>query len=928
MYQHDSSRTDPSFVPTTVAASGGSVFGRFLRAAREAAGLTVPLLALRSGVGQRTIEYLEAGRTQVPRRATLLQLARGLSLLGEAQRRFLDGPYELPDDEASIPHNLPYPLSSFIARPQEQRDLARLLHGRSQRLLITLCGPGGIGKTRLAVTVARAVRGRFPGGAFMIDLAPVTAAPWIALAIANALNVRDDNPTSLDEMILGRLRESRTLLLFDNCEHLTAPVATMIARLLGEVPSLQIIATSREPLGLEGELVRRLRPLALPPAPRADGAAEEQLAAIAESAAVQLFLARAQLVRPTFALTSENAVAVAAICRRLDGLPLAIELAASRLYDLPIATLAADLAVAVNSGGRRRGVPQRQRTLDALLDWSYALLNDAERTLLRRLAIFAGSWTVDAAIAVCGDERIPDLPQLLRSLVAKSLVQRGPEIDGDEGPERFAFLETVRQYAREKLRSSGELPLAQRRLCDWAIGVLESVESPLDGGAEGAAWLAYVGAELTNLRAARAWALEHEPASALRLISATWPYAFARLGHDAGRYLLREALDAAPGPSPWRGRALQGLGFLNLFNNLPAAQHYLAEALRLAEEAGDSERIRALRWQLAFASVTVGDVAAAEEQVTRGRPAIEADPRPGRRSPYHIVAGYIAIARGDFITARAEFLAAESTAREAEQPLFRCVALSRLGALHLRYGHLDMATENYTALLALARSLGSWFYRFLARSGLAHVREWADDHEAAEVGYLEALTIAVESGGSRLDRATILLGRGRVALRQRRPEAALALLEEGHALAVELKHRSLINDFAGPLGFALWRNGQTARAAAQLDAALDANASGDPTTLARCLDSIALLAIESGETIPALGWFAAVDGLRAAIQMHIRPAEQALRDAARSVLASRGEGGQERPPSPPPLTEAIAQAHRWLVQIGETARSSAYVPHG
>ena len=681
----------------------GSPLGRLLRRRRLALGLPIDELAARSRVSVRAIEYLERGITQTPRQSTLRQLAAGLELIGQDRRRFIAGPYSdlavYPDTPAPR-HNLPHPLSSFIARDTEQRDLDRLLRGGVRRRLVTLSGPGGIGKTRLALTVAAATLGQFPGGAYLLDLAPLESGDWLELTLANITGVRVDDPSYLSEMLVARLREERTLLIFDNCEHLRESVTALIARLLGSVPSLQIIATSREPLGITGESVRRIPPLSLPPLAAFTATATASLADIAASEAVQLFIVRANLVAPGFTLTAENAIPIAAICRRLDGLPLAIELAASRLVELAVTNLAADLDSALHAvGARRRGGPDRQRTMRATLDWSYALLSAAERTLLCRLAIFAGSWTAPAAEAVCDDDDLPETLNLLAALVAKSLVNFGAgSATADVAVNRrYQLPETVRQYARDRLRAAGEEALLERRCCDWAIAVLESVPAPLDGGPDGAAWLELVAVELTNLRAAREWAVAHDPQRALRLISKAWPYAFARLGHDTGRYLLRLALDVAPGPSPWRADALQGLGFLSLFENIPAGRAYLTEALELAEVAGDQSRLTALRWQLAFACVSSGDMDEAERHLALGWPSIdpEAPEAAGRRSPYRIVRGLIAAARGDFDRAEDELSRATADVTSAGQPLFRCFILSGLAGVQLRRGNFGRGSGKF-----------------------------------------------------------------------------------------------------------------------------------------------------------------------------------------------------------------------------------------
>ncbi len=913
-------------------ASAISPFGRLLRRLRLAAGLSVHELSARSRTSARAIEYLEGGQTRLPHQATLRQLATGLALTGHARRHFLEGPYTEGSEDTPPRHNLPHPLSKFIARAEEQRDLERLLRGTTRRRLVTLVGPGGIGKTRLALTAAAAALGQFPGGVYLVDLAPLEPASWLEFSLADILRVRVDNPKYLSEMLVARLREGRTLLIFDNCEHLREPVVALLARLLGSVPSLQIIATSREPLGMAGESVRQIPPLSLPPAADPTATASAQLAASAASEAVQFFVLRANLVAPGFTLSAENAVPIAAICRRLDGLPLALELAASQLVELSVTTLAAELDIALHAvNARRRGGPDRQRTMRATLDWSYTLLSAYERTLLRRLAIFAGSWTAPAAQAVCDDHDLPEPPKLLAALVAKSLVNVAAGRDDTANAvaamaddRRYQLPETVRQYARDRLREANEEALIERRCCDWAIDVLESVPAPLDGGPDGAAWLDLVATELTNLRAAREWALAHDPQRALRLISATWPYAFARLGHDTGRYLLRQALAAAPGPSPWRADALHGLGFLTLFENIPAGRAYLTEALELAEAANDQGRITALHWQLAFACITSGDIAGAERHMALGWPAIEAADHAGRRSPYRFVRGVIAAARGDFDRAEAELTLAEADVTSADQPLFRCIVLARLGAIHLRRGNLSAAEASFTTLSAVATALGSWFYRFIGRSGLGQVREWAGDAETAAIEYADALAISIESGGSNLERAMILLGQGRVALRQAEPALALAHLAACDTLVTQLAHGALRRELAAPFGFALWHAGQFARAAAQFDDALTLNQHGDPSTLARTLDGLAFLAFATGAAVPAARWLASAAALRVQAGLQVRPAEAAVIAAAHAAHArQRGNAPVTTPAQPLPLTETIASARIWLAQIRDNTPAIA-----
>jgi predicted ATPase len=341
--------------------------------------------------------------------------------------------------------NLPLTLTGLIGREQELAEAARLLEGTR---LLTLTGVGGVGKTRLALELAHKLKRRFEGGVWLVELAPASEAAQVAPALARVFGLHEEPGRSLAGVLADYLRAKQVLLLFDNCEHLVAACAGLAESLLCACPGLKVVATSREALGVGGETVWPVPPLSLP-----DEHASPE--ALARAPAVQLFVARARGVQPSFALIPRHAALVAQLCRQLDGLPLALELAAAKLKVLTLEGLGARLGdrFGLLAGGSRTALP-RQRTLSAAITWSYELLSDAERALLRRLSVFVGGWTLGAAEAICvGGEVQQEVLERLTQLVDKSLVV--VEMPAAEAPEgvRFRLLETIRQYAAQRLQA-------------------------------------------------------------------------------------------------------------------------------------------------------------------------------------------------------------------------------------------------------------------------------------------------------------------------------------------------------------------------------------------------------------------------------------------------------------------------------------------
>jgi predicted ATPase/class 3 adenylate cyclase len=492
-------------------------------------------------VSERTAALVRGG---LPSGITLTPLGEHrLKDMGDAEPLFqLTAPQlasEFPRLRSlDAPSNLPAVRSSFIGRTSELADVGRLI--REERL-ITLTGIGGSGKTRIAIEAGARSLTQFPDGVFFVDLAPLSdadlLAQTVAAACASAIGdiLRGEFGGPVEDRLVSALATRSPLLIIDNCEHLIDTVAELLDRMLGECPNVRVLATSREALGIDGEHVVPVPSLAIPPDATDTSAAER-------SDAVQLFLERAKAQKPAFALTGENLDAVVEICRRLDGIPLAIELAATRIAHLSARQIADRLEdrFRLLAGGRRR--IQRQQTLGATLDWSYELLGEEERVMLRRLAVFAGGFTLEAVESIAGGDGIAEGSgvDLLGALVAKSLVVAGEDATGET---RYQLLETVRMYASDKLAASGEAERMRTRHRDWYLAWLESI--PLERLAASPKTLQATALEIDNLRAAADWSTSiDEPAHGARIAVHLQSY-WESGPYREGRRRLYQALGAA-----------------------------------------------------------------------------------------------------------------------------------------------------------------------------------------------------------------------------------------------------------------------------------------------------------------------------------------------------------------------------------------------
>jgi predicted ATPase/class 3 adenylate cyclase len=486
-----------------------------------------------------------------------------------------------------LPNNLPVQLTSFIGREREMEEIKRILGGTR---LLTLTGAGGAGKTRLALQVAADTLELYPDGAWVVELAGLTDRALVTQAVASALGVPESHGGAVVETLSAYLAPKCLLLVLDNCEHLIDACASLAETLLRRCRSLRILCTSREGLAIPGETVWLVPSLATPDAASLGTPEACRAAALSRIESARLFTERAAAAQPSFALSDQNAAAVAQICHRLDGIPLAIELAAARVKALSVEQIAARLDDRFRflTGGSRTALP-RQQTLQALIDWSYSLLTEPERTLFRRLSVFAGGWTLAAAEAVCAGDGLEgaDVLELLSQLVNKSLVA----VEEQRGENRYRFLETIRQYARGRLFESEETAGVADRHLALFLALAQEAERCL-GGPEQREWLDRLQAEHDNLRAAMEWS-RADPArqeSGFRLAAALARFWYIRGMLSEGRRRLSEGLAAGgAAPAALRARALAGAALLaHAQGDYVQAPALARESLALARGAGDS----------------------------------------------------------------------------------------------------------------------------------------------------------------------------------------------------------------------------------------------------------------------------------------------------------------------------------------------------
>ena len=697
-------------------------------------------------------------------------------------------------EAAAIPNNLPAAVTSFVGRERELAESARQLEGARW---LTLSGMGGSGKTRLARRLAEQSLESFPDGVWFVDLTALKQSERVAESLADAAGIQLEPGVPIMTTLTRAFADRRVLVVLDNCEDVLEPVARLGTELLGACPELKLLGTSREPIGAAGEVVVAVAPLSLPE----EGATADP-ARLAGSESVRLFVERAGAAKPGFALDASNAGAIAEVCRRLDGIPLAIELAAARVRMLSVDEIRGRLGdrfKLLTAGGR--GAPGRHQTLRATLEWSADHLSDDERVLFNRLGVFVGAWSLESAVAVAGagwDEF--EVLDALTRLVDRSLVVVTPPVAGET---RYRYLETVRHFALERLAAAGEEPALRDRHLDHFLAVAEESQTRL-AGAEQKRWLARLDVEHSDLLAAHAWCGEDDrrAVQGLRLVGALWRYWSARGHYELAGRIFREAL-TRPGAARRvieRATALVRAGGNALTRgDYDGARPLAEESLSISRELGD--RVGMARCLGTLASVAIFKDALLEarersaESLTIYR---ELGRAPGVAVSLHTL-GYVALRRGELAEARDRYdEALEALAGTGDDRLM-AHTLSDSARVATRMREWDAARLRLATALELARGLGlkrEAAYGLEGTAELAELRDakWVSTRVLGAAQAIREAILSPPTGAEEQDLAA-LLDRLRDALGT---EQCVELLAAGRSLGAEAAIREALDWLEAP----------------------------------------------------------------------------------------------------------------------------------
>jgi predicted ATPase/DNA-binding CsgD family transcriptional regulator len=679
-----------------------------------------------------------------------------------------------------LPNNLPRQLTSFIGRKKEMTEVKRLLSAVS---LVTLTGVGGSGKTRLALQMAAEVADRYLDGVWYVQLAPLSEPLLVAQAVASALRIREQRGRSLMDTLLDDLRHKGLLLVFDNVEHLISACASLAETLLQGCAGLRILVTSREPLRIEGEHIYPVPPLSLP-----SPGTLHPLPTLARSEAVQLFVDRAISAHPLFALSEQNAAATLQICRRLDGIPLALELAAARVSALSVEQIVTRLddQFRLLTGGSRTALPRHQ-TLRATMDWSYDLLTEPEKLLYRRLALFGGAFSLDTAEAVCSGTDLLEsaIVDLLTHLVEKSLIVAGERA----GEARYHLLEPARQYALSKLQETAEASDVGARHRDYFLALVEQGHLGL-ASAERMAWQARIESDHDNIRAALRWSIDHHSLEEATRLGAAMARFWASRGLlNEGLAWLAELRKQEDQVSP-RARAglLSGAGLLAFeIGEQRQAVEVTDHALAIFQQLGDRLGIEVCLRLLGLAELEIGDFERAAvlldeaAKLPRERGDGEAEAEALRQR------GYLAVKQGDYALATKTLERSLAAVRQTGRQRSIGFSIGHLAQACFYQGQTDRAISMLSEALDHLRAVehGTGTAYFLNVLGLALLEK--GDRQGAAKAYRSCLSLA-SGTGYRWAIAQGVMGIG--ALSVAKGEAALGtrLLAAADALLIKIDY--------------------------------------------------------------------------------------------------------------------------------------------
>jgi predicted ATPase/class 3 adenylate cyclase len=733
------------------------------------------------------------------------QLPAGTSLrdLGEHRLKDLFRPERIfqisaPDLPSEFPPlmtldayrtNLPFQPTPLVGREREVGEIVDRVRSEEVRLL-TLTGPGGTGKTRLALQAGADLLEGFDDGVFFIDLATITDPAQVPSAIAGPLGLKESAEQPLLETLKSHLQEKHLLLILDNFEQVLDG-APIVAELLATCDKLKVLATSRIPLRLYGEQEYPVPPLAAP-----DPRVLPPLKALTQYGAVRLFVERARAIKPEFAVTNESAPAVAEICARLDGLPLAIELAAARVRVLPPQKMLQRLGDRLKLlRGGARDLPTRQQTLRGTIDWSHDLLNEEEKALFARLSVFAGGRTLEAIEEICDSEGDLDALEGVESFVEKSLLRQGEE---SNGAPRFVMLETVHEYAREKLQESGEAEGVKKRHAEYFLALAEEGESSLRGP-EAATWLERLEAEHDNLRAALSWSLaqEEEVELGLRLAGALWRFWYLRGYYSEGRRWLENALAVDGRSSAARLKALKAVGWLaDDQGDIDRAVEAAEEGLRLSAEAETQKGAAAPFLRILGSAAYVRRDYERATQLFEESLALshEVGDEHGVASSLHQL-GNVLSDKGDYQRAKAFYEEGLIQFRRLGNTAALARYLVSMGSEFLLQGDHERGARLNEEATELYRRLGSKGGLQYALDNLGWAALMCGDYERAKGLYEESLTLCKEQG-DKLVASESLEGLACAAGVEEEVERAARLFGAGEALRQTVGYQHTSRDRA------------------------------------------------------------------------------------------------------------------------------------